>query len=140
MLPIKPSVQSTVLSHRPLKLCNKLLRKMTIFASRFIQLSQRPRDDLNFIYIFFPSPFQKSFSKSVLVDDVVAGTFFPFQRTKCSISRNASLRSQPMQPLSSPDSSPEADPLPLQKRPRHGQFHRIDQFVIKSHCQTHSLD
>lgn len=92
-----------------------------------------------YIY-FFPSPFQKSFSKSVLVDDVVARMFFPSQRTKRSISRNASLRSQPKQPPPPPDSCPEADPLPLQKRPRHGQFHCIDQFIIKPHCQTHSLD
>lgn len=139
-LPIKPSVQSTVLSHRPLKLCDKLLRKIRFLLQGLFSSTKDLRDDLNYIYIFFPSPFQKSFSKSVLVDDVVARMFFPSQRTKRSISRNASLRSQPTQPPPPPDSNPEADPLPLQKRPRHGQFHCIDQFIIKSHCQTHSLD
>ena len=63
MLPIKPSVQSTVLSHRPLKLCNKLLRKIR-FLLQGLFSSTKDLEMTLILYIYFsPVLFKSPFLK-----------------------------------------------------------------------------
>lgn len=102
-------------------LCSKVLSFLTDLYSSVLSFGKRcdfcfkvysaqPKtwDDLNFI--FFASPFLKFFLKKHAWMMICLLECFPLWWTKCCISRNVSLRSQPMQPLPSLQSGPEAEP------------------------------
>lgn len=104
----QPDVQSALLSPWPLKHSVKLWEN-TRFC--FKVYSVQPKTlEMTLILYFYDSFLKFILKRSILVDYVVTKECFLPQWTKCCISINASLRSQPIQLLTSPKSSPEADP------------------------------